>query len=66
MTEKNIKLVNYQKEISSKFKKNLVLWAGRYEDEFFGTSPETQIDIESGGEEEEIDLGGDDDMGFGA
>ncbi len=46
------------------FKKNLVLWAGRYEDEFFGTSPETQIDIEVGGEEEEIDLGGDEDMGF--
>ena len=48
------------------FKKNIVLWAGRYEDEFFGTSPETQIDIEAGGEEEEIDLGGDDDMGFEA
>lgn len=48
------------------FKKNLVLWAARYEDEFFGTSPETQIDIESGGEEEEIDLGGDDDMGLEA
>lgn len=48
------------------FKKNLVLWAGRYEDEFFGKTPETQIDIEAGGEEEEIDLGGDEDMGFGA
>ena len=48
------------------FKKNLVLWAGRYEDEFFGTSPETQIDIEAGGEEEEIDLGGDEDMGLEA
>jgi hypothetical protein len=48
------------------FKKNLVLWAGRYEDEFFGTSPETQIDIEAGGEEEEIDLGGEEDMGFEA
>ena len=46
------------------FKKNLVLWAGRYEDEFFNDTPETQIDIEAGGEEEEIDLGGDDDMGF--
>jgi len=46
------------------FKKNLVLWAGRYEDEFFGKTPETQIDIESGGEEEEIDLGSDSDMGF--
>jgi hypothetical protein len=39
------------------FKKNLVLWAGRYEDEFFGETPETQIDIEAGGEE---------DMGLGA
>jgi hypothetical protein len=48
------------------FKKNLVLWAGRYEDEFFGETPETQIDIEAGGEEEEIDLGGDEDMGFEA
>ena len=48
------------------FKKNLVLWAGRYEDEFFGETPETQIDIEAGGEEEEIDLGGDEDMGLGA
>lgn len=48
------------------FKKNLVLWAGRYEDEFFGETPETQIDIETGGEEEEIDLGGDEDMGLGA
>jgi len=45
------------------FKKNLVLWAGRYEDEFFGTTPEAEIDIESGGEEEEIDVG--DDMGLG-
>jgi len=48
------------------FKKNLVLWAGRYEDEFFNDTPETQVDIEAGGEEEEIDLGGDDDMGFEA
>jgi len=48
------------------FKKNLVLWAGRYEDEFFGKTPETQIDIEAGGEEEEVDLGGFDDMGFEA
>ena len=48
------------------FKKNLVLWAGRYEDEFFGETPETQIDIEAGGEEEEIDLGGDEDMGLEA
>jgi len=48
------------------FKKNLVLWAGRYEDEFFGETPETQIDIEAGGEEEEIDLGGAEDMGFEA
>ena len=45
------------------FKKNLVLWAGRYEDEFFGTTPETEIDIEAGGEEEEIDIDGD--MGLG-
>jgi len=46
------------------FKKNLILWAGRYEDEFFGETPETQIDIESGGEEEEIDLGADEETGF--
>ena len=31
------------------FKKNLVLWAGRYEDEFFNDTPETQVDIEAGG-----------------
>jgi len=48
------------------FKKNLVLWAGRYEDEFFNDTPETQVDIEAGGEEEEIDLGGDEDMGLEA
>jgi hypothetical protein len=46
------------------FKKNLVLWAGRYEDEFFGTTPETEIDIEAGGEEEEIDLESEDSMGL--
>ena len=45
------------------FKKNLVLWAGRYEDEFFNETPETQVDIEAGGEEEEIDLGGEEEMG---
>ena len=45
------------------FKKNLVLWAGRYEDEFFNDTPETQVDIEAGGEEEEIDLGGEEEMG---
>jgi hypothetical protein len=44
------------------FKKNLVLWAGRYEDEFFNDTPETQVDIEAGGEEEEIDLGGEEEM----
>lgn len=37
------------------FKKNLVLWASRYEDEFFNDTPETQINIDSG--EEEFDLG---------
>jgi len=47
------------------FKKNLVLWAGRYEDEFFNNTPETQVDIEAGGEEEEIDVSGEDDMGLG-
>ncbi len=35
-------------------KKNILLWAGRYEDEFFNDTPETQIDLEAGGEEEEI------------
>jgi hypothetical protein len=44
-------------------KKNILLWAGRYEDEFFNNTPETQIDLEAGGEEEivageeELDLG---------
>ena len=44
-------------------KKNILLWAGRYEDEFFNNTPETQIDLEAGGEEEivadeeEFDLG---------
>tara|TARA_R100001015_G_C4633940_1_gene199593 strand:- start:2357 stop:3295 length:939 start_codon:yes stop_codon:yes gene_type:complete len=33
------------------FKKNMALWASRYEDEFFHDRPETNIDIES---EEEI------------
>jgi hypothetical protein len=33
------------------FKKNMALWADRYEDEFFNDRPETNIDIES---EEEI------------
>jgi len=35
-------------------KKNILLWAGRYEDEFFNDTPETQVNIDSGGEEEEI------------
>ncbi len=48
------------------FKKNLVLWAGRYEDEFFNDTPETQVDIEAGGEEEEIDLGGEEEMESGS
>ena len=41
------------------FKKNMVLWAERYEDEFFNDSPETNIDIESSeeGEVEEIPTG---------
>lgn len=41
------------------FKKNMVLWAERYEDEFFNDSPETNIDIESEeeGEVEEIPTG---------
>jgi len=34
------------------FKKNMVLWAERYEDEFFNDSPETNIDIESEEESE--------------
>ena len=34
------------------FKKNMALWASRYEDEFFNDRPETNIDIES---EEEIE-----------
>ena len=34
------------------FKKNMALWAERYEDEFFNDIPETNIDIES---EEDID-----------
>ena len=29
------------------FKKNLILWAERYEDEFFSDHPEAQVDIES-------------------
>ncbi len=48
------------------FKKNLVLWAGRYEDEFFNDTPETQVDIEAGGEEEEIDLNGEEEMESGS
>lgn len=44
------------------FKKNLVLWAGRYEDEFFGETPESQIDIKAGGEEEQISLGGEEEI----
>ena len=47
------------------FKKNLVLWAGRYEDEFFGETPESQIDIEAGGEEEQVDLGGEEEIEAG-
>ena len=41
------------------FKKNMVLWAERYEDEFFNDAPETNIDIESEeeGEVEEIPTG---------
>ena len=41
------------------FKKNMVLWAERYEDEFFNDSPETNIEIESAedGEVEEIPTG---------
>lgn len=38
------------------FKKNIILWAGRYEREFFGTAPETEIDIVGAGE---ADLSGD-------
>jgi hypothetical protein len=38
-------------------KKNILLWASRYEDEFFNDTPETQINIDSGGEEEEIVAG---------
>lgn len=47
------------------FKKNLVLWAGRYEDEFFGETPESQVDIEAGGEEEQVDLGGEEEIEAG-
>ncbi len=47
------------------FKKNLVLWAGRYEDEFFGETPESQVDIEAGGEEEQVDLGGEEEFEAG-
>jgi len=44
------------------FRKNLQLWAGRYEEEFFNNSPESEIDIEAPAEEleageEEMDLG---------
>ena len=38
------------------FKKNLILWAGRYEDNYFNETPETEVDIESGGEEEQINI----------
>lgn len=38
------------------FKKNILLWANRYEDEFFNDTPEAQVDIETGGEEEEISV----------
>jgi len=40
------------------FKKNLILWASRYEDEFFHDKPETNVDIQSAeeGEEEVEDL----------
>tara|TARA_R100001509_G_C4861533_1_gene213560 strand:- start:156 stop:1088 length:933 start_codon:yes stop_codon:yes gene_type:complete len=37
------------------FKKNMALWASRYEDEFFNDRPETNIDIESEEEEQEIE-----------
>jgi len=36
------------------FKKNVLLWAGRYEKEFFNDTPEAQVNIQSAGEEEEI------------
>lgn len=38
------------------FRKNMELWAERYEDEFFNDRPETNIDIESEEEEEERGL----------
>jgi hypothetical protein len=37
------------------FKKNMALWAERYEDEFFHDTPETNIDIDSEQEEGEIE-----------
>ena len=36
------------------FKKNMILWAERYEDEFFSDGPDVNVDIDSG-EEEEIE-----------
>lgn len=38
------------------FKKNLILWADRYEDEFFHDKPETNVDIQSSEEAEVEDL----------
>jgi hypothetical protein len=35
------------------FKKNMVLWAERYEDEFFSDGPDVNVDIES---EEETEV----------
>ena len=36
------------------FKKNMVLWAARYEEEFFDDTPENQVDIDDGDSEEEV------------
>ncbi len=36
------------------FKKNMVLWSERYEEEFFDQTPENEVDIEAGNEEEDI------------
>ena len=45
------------------FRKNLQLWAGRYEEEFFNNSPESEIDIEASNEPPEAE-GGEMDLGL--
>ena len=53
------RMITSVNDLRKYFKKNMVLWAERYEDEFFNDAPETNVDIESEeeGEVEEIPTG---------